>query len=83
MYDLQANKKTRNRAYEIIVQIGHACVDEDNGGNKENLYNFFNMVKNLPDNNTLVCGSYVEVILIPVPKFWCMWLVVLLGRPLI
>nr|GEV58478.1 hypothetical protein [Tanacetum cinerariifolium] len=40
----EANKKTRNRAYEIIVQIGHACVDEDKGGNKENLYNFFNMV---------------------------------------
>ncbi|KAM0036793.1 hypothetical protein Hdeb2414_s0014g00430561 [Helianthus debilis subsp. tardiflorus] len=36
--------KTRNGAYEIIVQIGHACVDEDKGGNKENLYNFFNMV---------------------------------------
>ncbi|KAI3709731.1 hypothetical protein L2E82_39497 [Cichorium intybus] len=40
----EANKKTRNRAYEIIVQIGHACVDEDNYGNKENLHNFFNMV---------------------------------------
>ncbi|KAF5793009.1 putative armadillo-like helical protein [Helianthus annuus] len=40
----ESNKKTRNRAYEIIVQIGHACVDEDKGGNKENLYNFFNMV---------------------------------------
>ncbi|KAJ0598341.1 putative armadillo-like helical protein [Helianthus annuus] len=40
----ECNKKTRNRAYEIIVEIGHACVDEDKGGNKENLYNFFNMV---------------------------------------
>ncbi|KAM0003297.1 putative armadillo-like helical protein [Helianthus debilis subsp. tardiflorus] len=40
----KSNKKTRNRAYEIIVEIGHACVDEDKGGNKENLYNFFNMV---------------------------------------
>lgn len=40
----EANKKTRNRAYEIIVQIGHACVDEDKGGNKENLHSFFNMV---------------------------------------
>ncbi|KAI3681816.1 hypothetical protein L6452_36621 [Arctium lappa] len=41
----EANKKTRNSAYEIIVQIGHACVDEeDKGGNKENLHNFFNMV---------------------------------------
>ncbi|KVI01141.1 Armadillo-like helical [Cynara cardunculus var. scolymus] len=40
----EANKKTRNSAYEIIVQIGHACGDEDKGGNKENLRNFFNMV---------------------------------------
>ncbi|KAI3786135.1 hypothetical protein L1987_45266 [Smallanthus sonchifolius] len=40
----ESNKKTRNRAYEIIVQIGHACLDEDKDGNKENLYNFFNMV---------------------------------------
>ncbi|KAD6455117.1 hypothetical protein E3N88_09823 [Mikania micrantha] len=40
----ESNKKTRNRAYEIIVQIGHACADEDKGGNNENLYNFFNMV---------------------------------------
>ena len=44
VYVLQANKKTRNRAYDIIVQIGHTCVDEDKGGNKENLHNFFNMV---------------------------------------
>ena len=64
IYDLQANKKTRNRAYEIIVQIGHACVDEDKGGNKENLYDFFNMVKKILDNNTLVCCNYKEVIMI-------------------
>ncbi|KAK9064093.1 hypothetical protein SSX86_017965 [Deinandra increscens subsp. villosa] len=40
----ESNKKTRNRAKEIIRQIGHACMDENKGGNKENLYNFFNMV---------------------------------------
>ncbi|XP_071737282.1 uncharacterized protein [Rutidosis leptorrhynchoides] len=40
----EANKKTRNRAYEIIVQIGHARADEDKGGNKESLLDFFNMV---------------------------------------
>eukprot|EP00257_Ricinus_communis_P015111 XP_015572954.1 RRP12-like protein [Ricinus communis] len=40
----EANKKTRNRAYEVLVQIGHACGDEENGGNRENLYQFFNMV---------------------------------------
>lgn len=40
----EANKKTRNRAYDILVQIGHACGDEDKGGKKENLLQFFNMV---------------------------------------
>ncbi|GJQ93738.1 hypothetical protein Tco_0004877 [Tanacetum coccineum] len=43
-YRKPANKKTRNRSYEIIVQIGHACVDQENSGNKESLYNFFNTV---------------------------------------
>lgn len=40
----EVNKKTRNRAYEILVEIGHACGDEEKGGNRENLYQFFNMV---------------------------------------
>ncbi|XP_065849103.1 uncharacterized protein [Euphorbia lathyris] len=40
----EANKKTRNRSYEMLVQIGHACGDEENGGNKENLYQYFNMI---------------------------------------
>lgn len=44
---LQANKKTRNRAYDVLVQIGHAFGDEENGGGKENLYQFFNMVMGL------------------------------------
>lgn len=40
----EANKKTRNRAYDMLVQIGHACRDEEKGGKKENLHQFFNMV---------------------------------------
>lgn len=40
----EANKKTRNRAYDVLIQIGHAYGDEENGGNKENLHQFFNMV---------------------------------------
>ncbi|XP_050216515.1 uncharacterized protein LOC126667567 [Mercurialis annua] len=40
----EANKKTRNRAYDVLVRIGHACGDEENGGNRENLLQFFNMV---------------------------------------
>lgn len=40
----EANKKTRNRAYDILVQIGHAFGDEEGGGKKENLLQFFNMV---------------------------------------
>ncbi|XP_052181613.1 uncharacterized protein LOC127794500 [Diospyros lotus] len=40
----EANRKTRNRAYDILVQIGHVCGDEEKGGRKENLHQFFNMV---------------------------------------
>uniref|UniRef100_A0A7N0UJ95 RRP12-like protein n=1 Tax=Kalanchoe fedtschenkoi TaxID=63787 RepID=A0A7N0UJ95_KALFE len=40
----EANKKTRNRAYEMLVQIAHVYGDEDKGGKKENLQRFFNMV---------------------------------------
>ncbi|CAK7352344.1 unnamed protein product [Dovyalis caffra] len=40
----EASKKTRNRAYDVLVQIGHTYGDEENGGKKENLYQFFNMV---------------------------------------
>ncbi|XP_077230850.1 ARM repeat superfamily protein [Tasmannia lanceolata] len=40
----EANKKTRNRAYDLLVKIGHACGDEDQGGKKENLQEFFSMV---------------------------------------
>ncbi|MCE3049221.1 hypothetical protein HAX54_044413 [Datura stramonium] len=40
----EANKKTRNRAYEILVKIGHACADEERGGRKEKLQLFFNMI---------------------------------------
>lgn len=43
----KANRKTRNRAYDILVEIGHACGDEEKGGKKENLYQFFNMVHDL------------------------------------
>jgi len=43
----QANKKTRNRAYDILVEIGHAFGDEEKGGRKENLLQFFNMVCSL------------------------------------
>ncbi|KAA8544895.1 hypothetical protein F0562_019710 [Nyssa sinensis] len=40
----EANKKTRNRAYDVLVQIGHTSRDEEKGGKKENLYQLFNMV---------------------------------------
>lgn len=50
LFFLQANKKTRNRAYEILVQIGHACGDEEKGGNRENLYQFFSMVLLIQNN---------------------------------
>ncbi|CAN1232602.1 RRP12-like protein [Linum perenne] len=40
----EANKKTRNRAYDLLVQIGHAYGDEESGGKLEDLYKLFNMV---------------------------------------
>ncbi|XP_042050958.1 RRP12-like protein [Salvia splendens] len=39
----ETNKKTRNRAYDVLVQIGHACEDEEKCG-KETLQQFFAMV---------------------------------------
>jgi hypothetical protein len=45
LFFLQANKKTRNRAYDILVQIGHACGDEEKGGNRENLFQFFKLIE--------------------------------------
>ncbi|KAG8487592.1 hypothetical protein CXB51_018149 [Gossypium anomalum] len=35
----EANKKTRNRAYEVLVQIGHEYGDQDDGGKREHLFN--------------------------------------------
>ncbi|KAL2470154.1 ARM repeat superfamily protein [Abeliophyllum distichum] len=39
----EANKKTRDRACDILVEIGRAYGDEESG-KRENLYQFFNMV---------------------------------------
>ncbi|KAJ0091710.1 hypothetical protein Patl1_13651 [Pistacia atlantica] len=41
---VMVNKKTRNRAYDVLVQIGHAFGDVENGGGKEYLHQFFNLV---------------------------------------
>ncbi|XVF88941.1 hypothetical protein PTKIN_Ptkin19aG0091600 [Pterospermum kingtungense] len=35
----EANKKTRNRAYEVLVQIGREYGDEDDSGQREHLFN--------------------------------------------
>ncbi|KAF8100994.1 hypothetical protein N665_0212s0035 [Sinapis alba] len=40
----EVNKKTRSRAYDVLVQIGHAYADEENGGDNEKLHGYFNMV---------------------------------------
>ncbi|KAJ8491333.1 hypothetical protein OPV22_013054 [Ensete ventricosum] len=40
----EVNKKTRNKAYNLLVEIGHACEDEEIGGRKENLLQFFNLI---------------------------------------
>ncbi|CAN6274197.1 unnamed protein product [Urochloa humidicola] len=39
----EANKKTRNRAYDLIIEIARACED-GNGERKESLHQFFGMV---------------------------------------
>ncbi|CAL9039285.1 unnamed protein product [Musa banksii] len=40
----EVNRKTRNKAYDLLVEIGHACEDEERGGRKENLLQFFNLI---------------------------------------
>lgn len=40
----EANKKTRNKAYDLLVEIGRACGDEERGGRTEKLHQLFNMV---------------------------------------
>ncbi|XP_020975931.1 RRP12-like protein isoform X2 [Arachis ipaensis] len=40
----EVNKKTRNRAYDILVQIGHVLGDEERGGNSERLREFFDKI---------------------------------------
>lgn len=50
---LQANRKTRNRAYDILVEIAHAFGDEEKGGNRESLFKFFKEV------NIQICAFYI------------------------
>ncbi|RYR77294.1 hypothetical protein Ahy_A01g001738 isoform A [Arachis hypogaea] len=40
----EVNKKTRNRAYDILVQIGHVLGDEERNGNREKLLEYFDKV---------------------------------------
>ncbi|KAH6770499.1 hypothetical protein C2S52_015302 [Perilla frutescens var. hirtella] len=40
----KVNKKTRSRACDILIHIGHAFRDEKKDGNNEKLHQYFNMV---------------------------------------
>nr|CAB3447920.1 unnamed protein product [Digitaria exilis] len=40
----EANKKTRNRAYDLLIEIARACEDAGNDESKESLHQFFGMV---------------------------------------
>ncbi|KAM0874680.1 hypothetical protein ACQ4PT_037239 [Festuca glaucescens] len=40
----EANKKTRNRAYDLLIEIGRACENAESDGRKDNLHQFFDMV---------------------------------------
>ncbi|KAK4756859.1 hypothetical protein SAY87_006986 [Trapa incisa] len=56
-----ANKKTRNRAYDILIEIGHACGDEERGGRKENLLQLFNKIAgNLTSGNPHMISAVVK-----------------------
>ncbi|KAH9289085.1 hypothetical protein KI387_033202, partial [Taxus chinensis] len=48
----ESNKKTRTRAYALLVKIGHSLEDIENGGSKEKLHQFFNMVLGCLAGNT-------------------------------
>jgi len=40
----EANKKTRNRAYDLLIEIARACEDAGNDVRKDSLHQFFGMV---------------------------------------
>uniref|UniRef100_A0A804PP75 RRP12-like protein n=1 Tax=Zea mays TaxID=4577 RepID=A0A804PP75_MAIZE len=40
----EANKKTRNRAYDLLIEIARACENAGNDEGKEGLHQFFGMV---------------------------------------
>ncbi|KAG0609787.1 hypothetical protein M758_7G013900 [Ceratodon purpureus] len=40
----ESNKKTRNEAYDLLIEIGHGMKDEDTGGSQERLMQFFTMI---------------------------------------
>ncbi|PUZ77935.1 hypothetical protein GQ55_1G413300 [Panicum hallii var. hallii] len=40
----EANKKTRNRAYDLLIEIARACEDAENDERKDSLHQFFGMV---------------------------------------
>lgn len=40
----EANKKTRNRAYDLLIEIARACENAGNDERKESLHQFFGMV---------------------------------------
>lgn len=40
----ESNKKTRNAAYDLLIEIGHGMQDEETGGSEERLMQFFTMI---------------------------------------
>ena len=40
----ESNKKTRNAAYDLLIDIGHGMKDEKTGGSQEHLIQFFTMI---------------------------------------
>lgn len=40
----ESNKKTRNAAYDLLIEIGHGMQDQETGGSRERLMQFFTMI---------------------------------------
>ncbi|KAG0554229.1 hypothetical protein KC19_12G074700 [Ceratodon purpureus] len=40
----ESNKKTRNAAYDLLIEIGHGMLDEETGGSQAHFIRFFTMI---------------------------------------
>ncbi|KAM1479370.1 hypothetical protein ACFX2I_026661 [Malus domestica] len=53
----KAESSRDSNTTSLLVQIGHACGDEETGGKRENLQQFFNMVLDIVSDTAAVAGG--------------------------